>query len=377
MKVSVLLPYWNPHLVPIFNELEKLGGYTIDYGISSEMSNFRKGYRFTDPKDKDNIYRLYLKAEKKLFDKHFKTSHVCISHGVFYKFIIPYAIEAKKESKPFFIMSESDNTVRSNALKRLFKRILVSYLNTNNFSLLTLGGRKSYLDYLQWGASNWNAFRFGFAPYPLSQSTNGHHQDRAKKILYVGQLIPRKNVEMLIKALPEIVNQHPQATLLIAGDGESKETITTLVDELELKNNVRILGQINDPKELGILYDSADILVLPSIFEGWGAVVNEAMYHGLPIALSAGVMCQEELLHQGRNGYLFNSIDQLINAVNKVFALTDHEYLRFQKESKKIVNNWTPEKMALKLVALFEFICNKSSKLDNHNIEVFHLNSPN
>ena len=54
----------------------------------------------------------------------------------------------------------------------------------------------------------------------------------------------------------------------------------------------------------------ADIFVLPSEYEPWGLVVNEAIIMGLPVVVSSHVGCREDLIQNGKNGYIFENNDR-------------------------------------------------------------------
>jgi glycosyltransferase involved in cell wall biosynthesis len=111
----------------------------------------------------------------------------------------------------------------------------------------------------------------------------GHH------FLYVGQLIPRKNVAGLIRAFATIAN--PDDTLAIVGTGPLEGELRELAQSLSLFNAIRFEGHL-DGDELIAAYATADTFVLPSTEEVWGLVVNEALAAGLHAVVSrnAGIV---------------------------------------------------------------------------------------
>ena len=112
---------------------------------------------------------------------------------------------------------------------------------------------------------------------PSEKETNFH------RYLFVGQLIPRKNVEGLIRAFA--VMRDAGDTLTIVGEGKNKSILMELVDELDLNSHVVLVGQI-EPSEMNSYYPKFDTLVLPSFREVWGLVVNEALANGLHVVVS-------------------------------------------------------------------------------------------
>lgn len=97
------------------------------------------------------------------------------------------------------------------------------------------------------------------------------------------RLIPIKNQATLITAMKSVVTSAPNARLLIAGDGESRPELETRIADMELRDQVILLGHRTDVPEL---LAAADIYVLPSIAETMSNAILEAMAAGKPIVSS-------------------------------------------------------------------------------------------
>jgi len=109
-----------------------------------------------------------------------------------------------------------------------------------------------------------------------------------ERILFVGRLNYYKGVEYLVDAMAQV-----EGTLLIAGDGNRRDSLEERTSEAGLNDRIHFLGRVPDEK-LDYLYDAADIFVLPSVAasEAFGIVQLEAMAFGTPIvntALPTGV----------------------------------------------------------------------------------------
>jgi len=98
-------------------------------------------------------------------------------------------------------------------------------------------------------------------------------------ILYVGRIDKRKGIEFLIRSMPHVVQHVPEARLLVGGKGSYFEKMKSLVRQLGLERNVIFLGFIPDD-QLNSLYNSSQCVVVPSIFEGFGMTVIEALAAG-------------------------------------------------------------------------------------------------
>lgn len=101
--------------------------------------------------------------------------------------------------------------------------------------------------------------------------------DNADPILVcVGRLSEEKGVVYLIQAIPEVLKTYPKATLLIIGEGPLKKHLEMLTKELSISNNVKFLGSLSK-QEIAKYYASSDILISPSLYEGFGLVLAEAL----------------------------------------------------------------------------------------------------
>jgi len=99
-----------------------------------------------------------------------------------------------------------------------------------------------------------------------------------KYILSVGTQEPRKNLYRLIKAFSSLTNHYPKLQLVIVGK-------FGWGDQIEPRNNVKLLGFIPD-EDLALLYSAAKFFVYPSLYEGFGLPVLEAMACGCPVITS-------------------------------------------------------------------------------------------
>jgi len=135
------------------------------------------------------------------------------------------------------------------------------------------------------------------------QSVMNRYRLEPGYLLFVGNLIPKKNVEIIIRALGRVRNRGLQPLeslrLVLAGRrGHDSDRLFRLVDELSLHDNVVELGYVPDD-DLGALYRQAFLFLFPSKYEGFGLPVIEAMACGTPVLVSnAGPL--PELVDDGR-----------------------------------------------------------------------------
>lgn len=124
-----------------------------------------------------------------------------------------------------------------------------------------------------------------------------------KEILYVGQLILRKRVDLLLQAFSELAL--PSARLRIIGKGEEEANLQRLASELGIAAQVSFSQGLPNARIVAAMA-AADVLVLPSRFDGWGAVVNEALMVGTPVICSDRCGASD-VIENGRNGYVFEA----------------------------------------------------------------------
>ncbi len=132
-----------------------------------------------------------------------------------------------------------------------------------------------------------------------------HFENLPKKpdsVLYIGRIAKRKGIDFLIRSMPFVVQLIPNAQLLVGGKGSRLEKMKSLVRQLDLERNVTFLGFVPD-NQLNTLYNQAQCVVVPSIFEGFGITVIEALAAGTRV-VGTDVDGIREILNSGEYGRL-------------------------------------------------------------------------
>src|SRR5205823_2968460 len=152
-------------------------------------------------------------------------------------------------------------------------------------------------------------FRVGTAP----------HQNPT--ILSVGNLIPTKGHELLVRAFAAIAHRYPAVSLDIIGDGCERTQLQALAAKLKVPERLRFLGR-QARTSVAEAMRRCTIFALPSEYEGLGCVYLEAMSSGKPVIACRGQGIAEVIDH-GRNGWLVapNDLGALIHALARL--LTD------------------------------------------------------
>lgn len=162
----------------------------------------------------------------------------------------------------------------------------------------------------------------------------------APVVLFCAKLQPWKRPLDLLTAFAAA--NPPNAFLVFAGEGPLRTPLAEEARRLGLQSRVRFLGFANQ-SELPAIYGAADLLVLPSDYEPFGVVVNEAMLCGCPVVVSDRVGARFDLVREGVTGRVFPSGNVPALAAVLRELLDDPPRLRAMGEAaRKRMESWAP-----------------------------------
>ncbi|OQA24034.1 MAG: GDP-mannose-dependent alpha-(1-6)-phosphatidylinositol monomannoside mannosyltransferase [Verrucomicrobia bacterium ADurb.Bin345] len=158
--------------------------------------------------------------------------------------------------------------------------------------------------------------------------------------LYSGALIKRKGVDLLLDAFQRLAAQHPEAGLILLGEGPVREELECSVQQRFAKQ-IHFAGHVAQ-SELPAWFKAADIFVFPSRHDGWGVVLNEACGAGLPIIAADSVGAARDLVRDNENGKLVPRDDVPRLAASMLFFLEQPETVKaFGERSRRIGGKFT------------------------------------
>jgi glycosyltransferase involved in cell wall biosynthesis len=137
-----------------------------------------------------------------------------------------------------------------------------------------------------------------------------------------------------------------RALLVYAGDGALRPELEERAKLLQFSKRVRFLGFVNQSQLPGI-YAAADLMVLPSEYEPFGLVVNEAMLCGCPVLASDRVGAVGDLIEPGRTGFVYpcGDVDGLSRALREILA--DRETLHIVAgQARQRMDSWSYREVA-------------------------------
>ncbi|HAW59525.1 MAG TPA: glycosyltransferase family 1 protein [Bacteroidales bacterium] len=170
-------------------------------------------------------------------------------------------------------------------------------------------------------------------------------------ILYVGSMERRKNIPLLLKAFLEVKNNIPHKLVIVGSKGKHFNSITKLVHDYNLQDDVIFTGRVPD-EDMPSIYNLAELFVYPSLYEGFGLPPLEAMACGCPV-ITSNVSSLPEVV--GDAGILIdpNNVNELSCAIYK--ALTDVEFKNSLKlKGLERANMFSWRKFAEETASIYE-----------------------
>jgi len=183
---------------------------------------------------------------------------------------------------------------------------------------------------------------------------------KENNFIYSGRMLESKNPALLIRAFNSIKQREERSKswgIIIVGDGPQKDELKALVKKLDLEKDVFFAGG-KSWREVPEYYAIGDVLVLPSISEAWGLVVNEAMVCGLPVIVSKRAGSYWDLVKEGENGFGFDPYNrEELEQIMLKFIKTEVDRKKMGEISKKIIEDYSPKNMAMKMYEGIKYFC--------------------
>ena len=193
--------------------------------------------------------------------------------------------------------------------------------------------------------------------------------------LSLGRMIKKKNLSTLIKAYAAFCKHCKEpVALVMVGSGDEEPMLRELARSLELRvyDASQITPEIRSSltyrdvifygfrqiDENPSFYALADAFVLPSLWEEWGLVVNEAMACSLPVLVAKGVGCAEDLVEEGENGYTFDpqNAEKLCQLLIRLASDSELRQ-KMGNHSLKVINRWGCDNFARNAIAAATAAC--------------------
>ena len=357
MRVLYIVNVPSPYMVNYFNELGKYCDLTVIFekNTSTERDKSWKNYKFLNFKgiilkgintdvDAALCPQIIKYLRKGIYDFIF-ISNMATPTGII-------AIEYLKWRKiDYFLESEGGFAKSGKGLKEMVKKRIMS--NAKCYFSTTPIGDDYFITY---GADKKRIVKYPFTSLYQKDIVSdvlsclekrklkaGLGINEKTMIISVGQFIPRKGFDVLLKACS--LFRTSDIGIYIIGGKEPTQEYKLLIKSFNL-NNVHFVP-FKRKEELDDYYKAADIFVLPTREDVWGLVINEAMAKGLPVITTQKCIAGTELIENGENGYIV-PVDDSEELAKKMNILVEDKALRIAmgKKSIKKIKWYTFENMA-------------------------------
>jgi len=236
-------------------------------------------------------------------------------------------------------------------LKRWYARML------NHHALGAFGiGKKALEDFARWGIDPQRMAYLFYASPPCDLEAEPDDEctrfcDGRPAFVFLGRLCRRKGTDVLLRAFARATKPSKEWRLLLVGPDDSGGSYGQLAEHMGTSEQVLFRGAVS-PDALGSVLRTAKVLVLPSRFDGWGVVLNEAASAGLALIASDMAGASHHLIHPGENGFRVKAgdVSSLVAAMGAYVSSPDLAATHGER-SLKVFEDFTPERNAQRFIS--------------------------
>ena len=200
-------------------------------------------------------------------------------------------------------------------------------------------GQESYRFYSELSCK-WKVYPFIYCTEITNKSENHLFNDNVTKYIFVGSLDKRKNLICVLKAINDLKKYNiTNFQLTIIGGGSELTRVKSYIN----KNNIQniIFKGVLDNSKIANELSNNDILILPSLYDGWGAVINEALNEGLYIICSN--MCgAKDLISNDSIGMIYDNNQNMHLSEKIIYACNNLDLIRENKKNRAL---WAKNKI--------------------------------
>ena len=245
----------------------------------------------------------------------------------------------------------------------LIRNIIRKWLTSRGDAIL-VNGKSGECYVSERGASLDNIFHVtsvvdvsNFLQLPIERADN----PTERRLLYIGQLIPRKGIEQFLKSLTKwaLVNSDTNVEISIVGDGPLADNLTSACNSAS-NISIRFYGNVRY-EEIYNHFSKNGILVFPTLGDEWGVVTNEALASGLPVLGSLYAQSVESLISNEKTGWTYNPNDEtaVYNAIDKALNTPLEKLHEMRADCRKLGASLTPEYSANQIFQAIKYVNQK------------------
>lgn len=240
--------------------------------------------------------------------------------------------------RPIGIDSDTQLVIPKQLLKRILKKFYLRFLFSRRWMYGLAGGSYSHKELFRHYGMDED--RIMLMPMMVNNERFYYTKERQRApftFLFVGRLVAYKHAPLLVEAFIKAFSEDDKVQLRIVGKGEDMTNIQELSAGY---NNISIVGA-KFGNELIEEYRRAHVFVLPSTYEQWGLVVNEALSASMPVIVSDTVGSGYDLVEGRRTGLIFkdNDVDSLAECL-KTIAADEALYREYSRNAYKLMYDY-------------------------------------
>ena len=185
-------------------------------------------------------------------------------------------------------------------------------------------------------------------------------------LLFVGRVAHEKNIGFLLEMHEELIKKHPDAFLVITGEGPAEESIKHSIDKLDISNKVRMIGYLDRSHELIACYKAADIFVFASKSETQGLVLLEAMAQGTAVVAIAELGTKSILIEGEGVLIAKDDINDFADKVSILLSDAPKRQMIGDKGRQYAQEKWGAGVLAKKVAKFYKSTTNQKSSLSRY-----------
>ena len=185
-------------------------------------------------------------------------------------------------------------------------------------------------------------------------------------LLFVGRVAHEKNIGFLLEMHVELIKNHPDALLVITGEGPAEESIKQSIEKLGISNKVRMIGYLDRGHELIACYKAADIFVFASKSETQGLVLLEAMAQGTAVVAIAELGTKSILIEGEGVLIAKDDINDFADKVSALLSDAPKRQMIGEKGRQYAQEKWTAGILAKKVAKFYKSAINQKSSLSRY-----------
>jgi len=335
MKILFFIDSPSNYQLNFFEDLKKKHDIFVIY--KNKYSNNHK------LKIKKKKWIFFLKNKKILFiDKILKKFNPKLIIIGGYKLDIKSSYINKNKIKKFYWLERVNE---SNKIKSIIRYLYLKTKLRSVDGIFAIG---------QYATKFYKKFNTNVYNIPYSTSLEKKIQNyKFPNFLFVGQIIKRKGILSLLNCIKKTNNK--VCTFTFVGSGQ---LVKNIKKNMKSKKNV-FYYNYKDKYELNKIYNKCNILILPSLYDGWGVVIIEAMSRAMAVISNKNVGASNEYIKHNVNGRILDKKNNLENQIN--FYINNIKKIKIHGERNRIIfkNNFCYSKNLVKKVNI---IFNKINK---------------